>query len=186
MSVRSLTNLAVERDIADPHTPAQGTTRKTESGFVDALTSAIPTEPLAAYTAAVGVVAGLKAGNYLPFRWGAFVVFLVLTVASIFIAYVNKDPNASSNEAAAKRNKRSYPAIEMVAALVAAVAWGLAMPGSALNTMLKGNDGSITAAAIIITGAAVLSLLTPWLAKGAKSPQSNSPGGAQLPTNTPS
>ena len=175
MSVRSLTSLAVERDIADPGAPAKAGAGGAESGFVDALTSAIPTEPLAAYTAAVGVVAGLKAGNYLPFRWGAFVVFLVLTGASILVSYLTKD--VSSDPALAKKNKRSYPVIEMVAALVAAVAWGLAMPGSALNTALKGNDGAVAAAAITITGAAVLSLLTPWLTKGAANPPQQKPTG---------
>jgi len=174
MSVRSLSNLAVERDVADPGTPVKGGPGGAETGFVDALTSAIPTEPLAAYTAVVGVVAGLKAGDYLPFRWGAFVVFLLLTCASLLISYLTKE--VSSDPALAKKNKRSYPVVEMVAAMVAAVAWGLAMPGSALNTTLKGNDGAIAAAAITISGAAVLSLLTPWLTKGSNPPAQQSSG----------
>lgn len=168
MSIRALSNLAVERDVADPGTPAKGGPGGAETGFVDALTSAIPTEPLAAYTAAVAVVAGLKTGEYLPFRWGAFVVFLALTAASIYVSYVTKD--VSSSSVLAKQNKRLFPVIETVAAMVAAVAWGLAMPGSALNTLLKGNDGALAAAAITITGAAVLSLLAPWLTKGSKPP----------------
>jgi hypothetical protein len=140
---------------------------------VDALTSAIPTEPLSAYTAAIGVVAGLKAGNYLTFRWGAFAVFLVVTAASIIISYETK--YTSSSQQLAKENKRRLPTIEIVAALVAAVAWGLAMPGSALNTTLKGNDGAIAAAAIVISGATVLSLLTPWLTKGSTPASHDSP-----------
>ncbi|MGZ6616958.1 MAG: hypothetical protein ACXVFQ_21345 [Solirubrobacteraceae bacterium] len=95
MSIRSLSNLAVERDKAEPGTAALGGSGGASGGevpqqFVDALTSAIPTEPLSAYTAAVGVVAGLKAGNYLPFRWSAFAVFLIVTAASIVISYEAK------------------------------------------------------------------------------------------------
>jgi hypothetical protein len=180
MSIRALTNLAVERDVADPGTPAKGGPGGVDTSFVDALTSAIPTEPLAAYTAAIAVVAGLKTGEYLPFRWGAFVLFLALTAASIYISYVTKD--VSSSPQLAKQNKRSFPVIETVAAIVAAVAWGLAMPGSALNTLLKGNDGALAAAAITITGAAVLSLLAPWLTKGSKPP---SPAKAAQPTDGP-
>ena len=45
--------------------------------FVNSLTSAIPTEPRSAYTAAIGVAAGLKAGNYLRYRWGALGVFVI-------------------------------------------------------------------------------------------------------------
>lgn len=181
MSIRSLTNLAVERDVAEPGTPAKSGPGGTESGFVDALTSAIPTEPLAAYTAVVAVVAGLKAGDYLPFRWAAFFAFLLLTGASIYISYLTKD--VSSSPTLAKTNKRRFPFMEVGAALIAAVAWGLAMPGSALNTTLKGNDATLAAAALTIGGAAGLSLLTPWLTKGSKPPsqspsdESNQAGG---------
>jgi hypothetical protein len=74
MSIRSLSNLAVERDKAPPGEAAMGGAGGAADGqvpqqFADVLTSAIPTEPLSAYTAAVGVVAGLKTANYLPFRW---------------------------------------------------------------------------------------------------------------------
>jgi hypothetical protein len=48
MSVRSLTNLAVERDVDPEGTPAKAGSGDGVSGFGDALTSTIPTEPLAA------------------------------------------------------------------------------------------------------------------------------------------
>jgi hypothetical protein len=53
MSIRSMSNLAVERDKAAPGMPAKGGAAGAEGAevsqqFVDALTSAIPTEPLSA------------------------------------------------------------------------------------------------------------------------------------------
>jgi hypothetical protein len=51
------------------------------------------------------------------------------------------------------------------------------MPGSALNTTLKANSGALAAAAIIIGGATVLSLLTPWLTKGSTPPAQDQPAG---------
>jgi hypothetical protein len=125
-------------------------------------------------------VAGLKPTEHLPFRWGAFAVFLLLTGASILITYQHK--TASSDPTLAEENKRALPVIELTAGLIAAVAWGLAMPGSALDTVLTGDNATITAAAITITGAAVLCLMTPWLTKGstppAKKPEDDEAKGA--------
>ena len=74
-----------------------------------------------------------------------------MTALSVIISYETKyKPPARP---LAQENKRSFPLVETLAFLVAAVAWGLAMPGSALNTTLKGNSGAIAAAAIIIGGA---------------------------------
>jgi hypothetical protein len=53
----------------------------------------------------------------------------------------------------------------MSAALIAASAWGLAMPGSALNTELSGNVAKITAASIAIGGSALLALVSMGLTK---------------------
>jgi hypothetical protein len=177
MSVRSLSTLAVERDKAEPRTQAMGGSGGAKGGqvpqqFIDALTSAIPTEPLSAYTAAIGIVAGLKSGSYVGFRWGAFAVFLVVTALALFVSYEVKYRTASSTaEELDQTKKRRFPALEASAALVAAVAWGLAMPGSALNTTLTGDTGAITAAAIIIGGATALSLLTPFLTTGSPTPK---------------
>ena len=59
--------------------------------FADVLTSAIPTEPLTAYTALIGVAVGaadpLHPRAYLPFRWGAYGVFLGVTAAAVWVAY---------------------------------------------------------------------------------------------------
>lgn len=112
MSIRSMSNRAVERDKAAPGKSAKGGAAGAEGAevsqqFVDALTSAIPTEPLSAYTAAIGVVAGLKAGNYLPHRWGAFGVFVIVTALSVIISYETK--YKSPARPLAQENKRSFP-----------------------------------------------------------------------------
>jgi hypothetical protein len=174
MSIRSLTSLAVERDIAPPGQLAKGGAGGAGGGaipqqFTDAITSAIPTEPLAAYTAVVGVVAGVTTGDsYLPFRWAALAAFLVVIAAAVYVSYLTK---ATLGPRSLKEgNRRTFPAIELASALIAGLAWGLAMPGSALNVALKGNAATIAAASIAIGGAAVLSLLTPWLTKASKTP----------------
>jgi short subunit fatty acids transporter len=109
---------------------------------------------------------------------GAFAVFLIVTTVSIHSSYQTKYKLTALS--LAKENKRRFPMVEIVSGLVAAIAWGLAMPGSALNTTLSGNDGAIAAAAIVIGGATVLSLLTPVLTTGSTPPtQDHSDGPGQ-------
>src|SRR5580700_5970107 len=52
--------------------------------FVDVLISAIPTEPLAAYTAIVGITVGSidisHPHSYLVFRWFSYAAFLIFTL----------------------------------------------------------------------------------------------------------
>ena len=184
MSIRTLTTLAIARDKAAPGQPASGgggqaavanatTGPAIPQQFVDVLTSAIPTEPLAAYTALIGIAAGtvdlMRPRAYLGFRWGAFAAFALLTVLAVAVSNIRKltGPGGVVNPA----NRRAFPWAEGGAALIAAVAWGLAMPGSALNTQLTGTVRTITAASIAIGGAAILSLVfAPQLKTGTKSP----------------
>lgn len=184
MSIGSLTTLAIEREKAPPQTVAKGGGAGAGNGqlpqtFKDALTSAIPTEPLAAYTAAIGLLTGIAAssGKYLPFRWSAFALFLIITGVSVEVSYTlkRKSPGpvgvTAPNPAAGHPHPkpRTIPALEIFAALLAATAWGLAMPGSALNTQLTGNVATISAGAIAIGGAAVLALVSLFLPKASKS-----------------
>jgi len=150
--------------------------------FVDVLVSAVPTEPLAAYTALVGVTAGAlsapDARAYLPFRWGAYGLFLVVVLAAVWLAY----DRASRGPAGVTSpdDRRRFPTAEALAALVAGAAWGLAMPGSPLNAQLTGTVRTLATAAIIIGAAAVLTLLqAPQLKTGSKTPgEADNPGGA--------
>jgi hypothetical protein len=182
MSIRSLTALAVEREKALPTaSTVSGGSGGAGNGSVpqsitDTLTAAIPTEPLAAYTAAIGILVGIPitgvhaVDKYIPFRWGVFAAFLVLTFVTILVSYTTKKNSAApigvSATADGKKNQpRKLPGLEMSAALIAASAWGLAMPGSALNTELSGNVAKITAASIAIGGSALLALVSMGLTK---------------------
>ncbi|MGH3430690.1 MAG: hypothetical protein ACRDQZ_24515, partial [Mycobacteriales bacterium] len=183
MSIRSLAALAVARDkaprgkaagggaaeaaVTQPSGAAGGRLAGTppERGgapqqFVDVLVSAIPTEPLAAYTALVGVTVGAlsppDARAYLPFRWSAYGVFLGVIISTVWIAYYR----ASRGPAGTSRcNRRGFPLAEVSVALVAGAAWGLAMPGSPLDALFTGTAHTLAAAVIIIGATAVLTLL---------------------------
>jgi hypothetical protein len=186
MSVRSLAVLAVARDRAAAGQPAGAggstpavrdpagldpegvpATEPPASGgvpqsFSDVLITAIPTEPLAAYTALVGVTVGAlsldRPADYLPFRWAIFVVFLLITGVSVLTGY----------RRGAETALRRVPVAEMLAAVVAGAAWGLVMPGSPLNAQISGTARTLTIAAITIGAAAVLTLLSaPQLKTGA-------------------
>jgi hypothetical protein len=195
MSIRSLVALAVARDKAAPGMPAPGGAGQAAVAqvagagvqgappavpaaaggvpqqFVDVLTSAIPSEPLAAYTALVGIVVGvvdvMHPRNYLSFRWGAFAAFLVLTVLAIAVSYVRR----ARSDGVTEENKRTFPWAEAAAALIAGAAWGLVMPGSPLNVQLGGTVRTITAASITVGAAALLSLVfAPQLKAGTNTP----------------
>src|SRR4051794_35919028 len=102
MSIRTLTALAVERDRAAPGTSAKGGQRgelastpgaAVAQTYVDALTSSIPTEPLTAYTALVGIYTaslGTNSAAYLPLRWWAYGGFLALTALTVVVSYYQK------------------------------------------------------------------------------------------------
>lgn len=205
MSIRSLAALAVARDKASPGkvpgggaaevavVQPNGTARGQPTGtppeqggvpqqFVDVLISAIPTEPLAAYTALVGVTVGASsapdARAYLPFRWWTYGVFLVVILVAVWLAYYRASRGPAG--VASPKNRRGFPFAEALAALVAGAAWGLAMPGSPLNALLTGTVRTLATASIIIGAAAVLTLLqAPQLKTGSKTPgEAANPGSA--------
>jgi hypothetical protein len=196
MSISALTTLAVERERA---APGSGKVMGGKKGigaagvpqdFKDALVAAIPTEPLSAYTAALGILVGIPIaganaeGKYLPFRWAAFAVFILATVSTVIVSYTLKrrSPGPVGVEAAAQTSKpRPVPWAEMFAAAIAAAAWGLAMPGSALNTQLSGNPARITAGSIAIGGAALLSVVSLFLTKPSNSNTVTTPPNPQSP-----
>jgi len=195
MSIRSLAALAVARDKAAPAQPAGGgggeaaivpvegapgqvageppAAGGVPQRFVDVIVSVIPTEPLSAYTALVGVAVG-AIGNtvphaYLPFRWCAYTAFLVVTLAATWLAYrrASQGPAGVSDP----ENRRVFPWAEGAAALIAAASWGLVMPGSPLDVQVSGTARTLAIASIVIAAATVLSLiLTPQLRTGTSSP----------------
>lgn len=189
MSIRSLTALAVERDRAPLGTRALGGSRGTvgpplptpapggtsagsasvPQSFVDALTSAIPTEPLAAYTAVIGIVTAAvsDAHSFLPFRWLTFAGFLVLTAVATMVSYRSKSSAASPGEPnASAGNERPVPWLELGTALVAAAAWGLAMPGGPLSAQLTGPAELIATGTTVILGAALVTVAAGPLTSG--------------------
>ncbi|MGH3770901.1 MAG: hypothetical protein ACRDRW_05820 [Pseudonocardiaceae bacterium] len=205
MSIRSLAALAVARDKASPGqvvgggaaeaavVQPTGAARGQPAGtppeqggvpqqFVDVLISAIPTEPLAAYTALVSVTVGTlsapDARAYLPFRWWVYGFFLMVILAAVWRAYYRASRGPAG--VISPDNRRRFPIAEALAALVAGAAWGLAMPGSPLNAQLTGTVRTLATAAIIIGAAAVLTLLqAPQLKTGSKTPgEVDNPGGA--------
>jgi hypothetical protein len=201
MSVASLTALAVERDLAPAGSPPMGGKRSTPTPaagvqpdaaaapggvpqtFIDTLTSAIPTEPLVAYTAVIGIVTAVtdpSTGNYLPFRCWAAGVFVVLTAAAVLVSYRSKAAVASPAGPAATRTVprpfrrlmivqqgRAVPVPELISAVVAAAAWGAAMPGGPLSVAFTGPVQAITTCSTAVLGAVVVSFLAGQLTNGA-------------------
>ncbi len=169
MSLRSLSALAIDRDqpledvdsrvglytaagLKPPGGSAPG-----ESSAIATLTAAIPSEVLAPYTAIVGVVAGLGAHDaFAAFRWWAFGVSLAL-VGAVLVINVYRAP--------AGKRRRNLPEAEIISAMLAFAAWGLAMPGSPLSISVHGNDLALTTAVVAIGGAFLITLITPTLGK---------------------
>lgn len=177
MSIRSLTTLAVARDTADHGDPAlsgnagAGDGRK-EQSFLDVLTSAIPTEPLAGYTALVAIVAAAKSHNqFLALRWWVYAVFLAIVIASVQVSYSARKAKPLPKGGVSAGRQRTVPVAEILSATIAAAAWGLVSPGSGLQVMLKGDTATITMACITIGGAALVTLITPTLRGGSNTPK---------------
>ena len=179
MSVRSLTALAVERDRADPGSDAMGGQRGEIAGvpgapvpqtYVDALTSSIPTEPLSAYTALVGAytaILGSSSTPYLALRWWAYAGFLAITLLSVIVSYLRKSRRevGASGSNASNGRQRVVPYLELFAALVAAAAWGMAMPDSPLDVTIGDPARTLAKTTIIIGGAAVVALVATPMTK---------------------
>jgi hypothetical protein len=208
MSIRTLTALAVARDKARPGTPAgggvgeaavtqpDGTARGRVAGappekggtpqqFVDVLVTAIPTEPLAAYTALLALVVATLDGAplphdtraYLPLRWWIYGAFLAVIVAAVWLGYYRATRGPSGLRPS---NRRRIPLPELASALIAGASWGLVMPGGPLNAQLSdaaGGVGRALATGCIVIGAgAVLSFVqAPQLRGGSRTPGESTP-----------
>jgi len=159
MSLSTLGTIAVQRDKQAPRRskrrPATaGEMNDTEQrGYANVLVAAIPTEPLALYTALVGtIVAGIEAGedSMLDMRWAIYAAGIVFIVAWLGSVYLRRP---------AVERKRRFPLVETASATVAFAAWGLVMPGSPLSAEISGDDLTAWTAIITVAGVAILGLL---------------------------
>lgn len=193
MSIKSLSDLAVKRDrvakgepviasddLSSPSSPPadNGTTASTVT-YTDALTSAIPTESLAAYTAVIAVFSTISTaeGSYLPARWWVFGAFMALTVVALFASYYRKaKAPVGGSKKKGKANDRKFPVFEVLSSLTAAASWGLVTPGGPLTVLLSGNVETLTVTSIIVGGGALVGLAAAPLPKGSKDKDGSADG----------
>lgn len=182
MSIRSVTDLAVERDMTEPGTPV--TSRSPGRDYErlrDVVISSIPMEVLALYTAVTSGALALmirdQPTSYLPYRWTLFAFALALTPAVIYLAYRRKFDDRKKHPLGGHllADKHRVPYLEMAASTLAAAAWFLVVPGSPLLATLSVNAAEMTSVTIIVVTAAILGL-------GFGRPLST---GSSLPVTTP-
>lgn len=160
MSLRATAAAAVDRHATPKpqsplrETPSAGIAQSSPGDVIAQLVRYLPTELVAAYTTVVGVLPlpggdPLSNGDFTA-RWIALAVFLVLTPITLQTLYVVKR-RAAANVGPA------VPWFEHGAALVAFVAWALALP---LTPMISWSDWqpqygvAIAATALLLLGLA--------------------------------
>lgn len=161
MSIRSMSELAVERDLRRPRKPGP---RRAGAGGEDdrdveaqsrsdILISAIPTEVLAPYTFLIGVIVSTIDPNEderLGLRWTVYGVAFAFIVIALFGNYVRlRKPD----------KRRKFPLPEMLSAIVAFGAWGLIMPGTPLAAEISEDDFTIWSAIITVVAIFVISVV---------------------------
>ncbi len=187
MSVASLTTLAAVRagtlatttpygDIAVAAKPAAQPTKQdlgkldpsqanAPASISDILVTQVPTELVAPYTALtaaiVGAVAEPTATNRHPdqlaaYRWAAFAMLVVLVIVSVWAGKWRKS------------GKGKFPLLAVLGAVVAAVGWAFALPGSPLIPYIHGMTGETLVPLFVAFGAIGFASLT---AVGLQSPE---------------
>ena len=155
MSIRSITAIAIQRESKAPTRvsgiTAEGQDIKAPQSWADALVAAIPSEPLAIYTALIGtIVATITAGDsHLLMRWILYAVGIVVVVAWISVGFFR----------GRSAKARKFPWVESFAAAVAFASWGLVMPGSPLSVSLSSENQVIWTAIITAAGVLVVAAL---------------------------
>ena len=182
MSITALTDLAVERDMAPPGASV--------AQFADALTKTIPTESLTAYTAFIAIIQSVapEGSSYLPVRWWAFGGFMAITFTAVLLSYYRKVRVARISMGAHPKGR--WTPLELVPALFAAAAWGLALPGGPLSALLQGAAETLTISAIIVGGGALVALTAsplpqPTSEQPAGTDPESSPGSPAAPDQQP-
>jgi hypothetical protein len=175
MSVSSVTDLAVNRDMTPPDDDLGLNGERATWGRT--LVRAIPTEILAVYTAGLGIAVGLVTPGepqaYLPFRFAWYGVWLIVTPVLTAMIYLRKTNVARRAVYDATRQAhpharpprrvswwRAFFRWEVAATFVAAGAWFTAMPGSPWEVQLTGSAFAITSMAATAVGVLLFGLLT--------------------------
>lgn len=167
MSLSTSTTLAVTRDATEPGDNAV-TLNDQEVSWGKALVSAIPTEVLAAYTAGLGLVAGLTAANpdaYWPFRIAWYFGWLAATPAIAWLLFWRKAKAAPTVAAGKVAGWKALGRAEVLAPTIAAAAWFTAMPGSPWQVHLSGGAFQITSLVALSVGSLLVGLMTPAMTK---------------------
>lgn len=158
MSLRALSERAAWRDSDSPGVatravegglPATGAAELTKAE--GALTAAIPTEVLGPYTALVAIIVANSSSldPRTALRWWTYGAALMLIVVYISVSFRGN-----------RTKKRQLPWLELMAALTAFAAWGLAMPGSPLSITVHASDFAIASAMIAVGGATLLGVFS--------------------------
>ncbi|MFC5138195.1 hypothetical protein ACFPK1_08125 [Actinomycetospora rhizophila] len=115
---------------------------------------------MAAYTAYIAVVETVTSeqARFLSTRWWAFGGFMALTLLAVLVAYYRKLKQARGPRQTEHPIGRWVPITELAPAILAAGAWGLALPGGPLSASLTGDQSTLTVSAIIIGGGALVAL----------------------------
>jgi hypothetical protein len=163
MSIGTLTTLGAARDTGDPKKSdvgraLEGTDQKAR--ITDVLVSSIPTEVVAAYTAAVALVVGFIdpakqrhfPDQFKTLRWGMFGALVGITAISVYCSFRSK-------------STARLPVPEVAAAVLSAAIWGLSLPDSPLNPSLHGDNKAIVPALIILGAGTVLVAVSSVLVK---------------------
>ena len=157
MSVSSLTDLAAKRTDTNPGDPVDDQTRRR------VLVSAIPSEVLAGYTAVLGAIVGFVPADhpkdFLVLRWIWYGLWIALTPLAVWVIYRRKATAGST---------RKFPVTETVVAVVAAIAWFTAMPGSPFEVILSDVAFGLTSLIVSAVAVFVLWLISPELTKGSQ------------------
>lgn len=128
------------------------------------VTTYIPTEILTLYVALTATLAPLipeseiRNTNFAPdytSRWVIFGIFLLITPAAVWIAFVGK---LTADRRMWPRTWSQLPKWEMIAASIAFIAWAAALPDSPFGSINYFND-AIAGAIVLITSTALA-----WLA----------------------
>ena len=150
------------RERAVPHDPASATSslklklpnRGGSKRSIDKLVDFIPTEAVAGFLAASGIIA-TRPPVSVTAEWVVFAVFLILTVLYEAARIARKF----------EKKYRTWPKLgdipraELIVVAGAFVAWSMAIPGSALY----GSVGPLVAALAIPIATAIVSGISPWL-----------------------
>jgi hypothetical protein len=169
VSIQAVSDLAVARDVGEP---GSETARPSET-----LIKTIPTESLTAYTAFIALVQtqATAADELVDWRWGAFVGFLVLTVVAVLAAYHRKAASARPSSVPDDQHWGRRTPFELVPVLLAAMAWGLAMPGGPLSALITGAAGALVLGAVVIGGGALVTLTAAPLRTATATPPTEEP-----------